>query len=55
MIGDFDPFDEVLDTMLHELCHNVHDDHNASFYKLWNELRKVGLVTLMHVVIIYAK
>ncbi|MBA0786845.1 hypothetical protein Gotri_027451, partial [Gossypium trilobum] len=30
---DFYPFDQVHDTMLHELC------HNASFYKLWDELR----------------
>ncbi|XP_057472535.1 uncharacterized protein LOC130761092 [Actinidia eriantha] len=37
---DFFPFDQVLDTMLHELCHNVHGPHNASFYKLWDELRK---------------
>ncbi|KAH1114664.1 hypothetical protein J1N35_008042 [Gossypium stocksii] len=26
--------------MLHELCHNAHGPHNASFYKLWDELRK---------------
>ena len=38
---DFFPFDQVLDTMLHELCHNAHGPHNASFYKLWDELRKV--------------
>lgn len=40
---DFYPFDQVLDTMLHELCHNVHGPHNANFYKLWDELRKVDL------------
>ncbi|PPE00470.1 hypothetical protein GOBAR_DD02483 [Gossypium barbadense] len=38
---DFYPFDQVLDTMLHELCHNAHGPHNASFYKLWDELRKI--------------
>lgn len=38
--GDFYPFDQVLDTMLHELCHNAHGPHNANFYKLWDELRK---------------
>ncbi|TYI34034.1 hypothetical protein ES332_A04G175600v1 [Gossypium tomentosum] len=38
---DFHPFDQVLDTMLHELCHNAHGPHNASFYKLWDELRKI--------------
>ncbi|XP_061364138.1 uncharacterized protein LOC133307612 [Gastrolobium bilobum] len=37
---DFFPFDQVLDTMLHELCHNVHGPHNANFYNLWDELRK---------------
>lgn len=37
---DFYPFDQVLDTMLHELCHNAHGPHNAAFYKLWDELRK---------------
>ncbi|KAG8501029.1 hypothetical protein CXB51_003116 [Gossypium anomalum] len=30
----------VLDTMLHELCQNAHGPHNASFYKLCDELRK---------------
>lgn len=37
---DWYPFDEVLDTMLHELCHNAISPHNAAFYKLWDELRK---------------
>ncbi|KAA8527052.1 hypothetical protein F0562_008719 [Nyssa sinensis] len=37
---DFFPFDQIIDTMLHELCHNVHGPHNANFYKLWDELRK---------------
>ncbi|XP_022896124.1 DNA-dependent metalloprotease WSS1 isoform X2 [Olea europaea var. sylvestris] len=36
----FYPFNEILDTMLHELCHNVHGPHNANFYKLWDEIRK---------------
>lgn len=43
---DFLPFDELLDTMLHELCHNAHSSHNGSFYKLWDELRKVFLFHL---------
>ncbi|XAR67378.1 Ubiquitinyl hydrolase 1 [Bertholletia excelsa] len=38
--SDFFPFDQILDTMLHELCHNVHGPHNASFYNLWDEIRK---------------
>ncbi|KAF8414250.1 hypothetical protein HHK36_002250 [Tetracentron sinense] len=37
---DFFPYDQILDTMLHELCHNVHGPHNANFYKLWDEIRK---------------
>ncbi|XP_028552357.1 DNA-dependent metalloprotease WSS1 isoform X1 [Dendrobium catenatum] len=37
---DFFPFEQVLDTMLHELCHIEHGPHNAQFYKLWDELRK---------------
>ncbi|XXG51683.1 hypothetical protein AAC387_Pa03g0199 [Persea americana] len=36
---DFFPDHEVLDTMLHELCHIEHGPHNAPFYKLWDELR----------------
>ncbi|CAN6221835.1 unnamed protein product [Urochloa humidicola] len=37
---DFIPYEEVLDTMLHELCHNARGPHDAQFYKLWDELRK---------------
>uniref|UniRef100_A0A7N0U2Y2 Uncharacterized protein n=1 Tax=Kalanchoe fedtschenkoi TaxID=63787 RepID=A0A7N0U2Y2_KALFE len=37
---DFYPYNEVLDTMLHELCHNKYGPHNATFYNLWDELRK---------------
>ncbi|CAL9180421.1 unnamed protein product [Musa hybrid cultivar] len=37
---DFFPFEQVLDTMLHELCHIEHGPHNAAFYKLWDVLRK---------------
>lgn len=46
---DFYPFDQVLDTMLHELCHNVHGPHDAKFYKLWDELRKVFLSSLLFI------
>jgi len=38
---DFIPYEEVLNTMLHELCHNQRGPHDAQFYKLWDELRKV--------------
>ena len=35
----FLPFEEIVDTMLHELCHNVIGPHNESFHALWNQLR----------------
>ncbi|KAM0918364.1 hypothetical protein ACQ4PT_008924 [Festuca glaucescens] len=38
--NDFIPYEEVLDTMLHELAHNARSPHDAQFYKLWDELRK---------------
>ncbi|KAJ6785749.1 hypothetical protein PWT90_04839 [Aphanocladium album] len=31
--------DMVVDTMLHELCHNVHGPHNDAFHALWEKLR----------------
>lgn len=46
--GDFIPYQQVLDTMLHELSHNEHGPHNASFYKLWDELRKVFVFSGIH-------
>ena len=33
------PIESVLDTMLHELCHNVIGPHNKAFHNLWDELR----------------
>jgi hypothetical protein len=38
---DFIPYERVLDTMLHELAHIARGPHDAQFYKLWDELRKV--------------
>ena len=35
----FLPFEECVDTMLHELSHNVWGDHDSNFHKLWDELR----------------
>lgn len=32
-------FEQILDTLLHELCHNWIGPHNAEFHKLWDELR----------------
>uniref|UniRef100_A0A2P2K1E2 Uncharacterized protein n=1 Tax=Rhizophora mucronata TaxID=61149 RepID=A0A2P2K1E2_RHIMU len=37
---DFFPYEQVLDTMLHELCHNEYGPHNADFYNLLDEIRK---------------
>ncbi|XP_028772023.1 DNA-dependent metalloprotease WSS1 [Neltuma alba] len=37
---DFFPYEQILDTMLHELCHNEHGPHNAQFYNLLDEIRK---------------
>ncbi|CAN6479031.1 unnamed protein product [Victoria cruziana] len=39
-VSEFIPYEQVLDTMLHELCHNEHGPHNASFYSLWDAIRK---------------
>lgn len=38
--NQFLPPEQVLDTMLHELSHNVHGPHNAEFHALWDQLRK---------------
>lgn len=35
----FIPLEEVVDTMLHELCHIVHGPHDQPFHTLWNQLR----------------
>ncbi|KKK19736.1 hypothetical protein P175DRAFT_0522442 [Aspergillus ochraceoroseus IBT 24754] len=37
--GQFLPLEQVVDTMLHELCHIVHGPHNQQFHALWNQLR----------------
>ncbi|XP_061373117.1 DNA-dependent metalloprotease WSS1-like [Gastrolobium bilobum] len=37
---DFFPYEQILDTMLHELCHNENGPHNAQFYNLLDEIRK---------------
>ncbi|KAH0687755.1 hypothetical protein KY290_019356 [Solanum tuberosum] len=37
---DFYPYAQILDTMLHELCHNEYGPHNADFYNLLDEIRK---------------
>ncbi|KAI9828745.1 MAG: hypothetical protein M1832_001850 [Thelocarpon impressellum] len=35
----FMPMEQVVDTMLHELSHNVHSAHDAKFHALWQQLR----------------
>ncbi|MCJ1463656.1 hypothetical protein MMC07_002264 [Pseudocyphellaria aurata] len=35
----FIPVEQVVDTMLHELCHIVHGPHDEPFHTLWNQLR----------------
>ncbi|KAI0109129.1 WLM-domain-containing protein [Nemania sp. FL0031] len=37
--NQFLPLEQVADTMLHELAHNVHGPHDAKFHALWNQLR----------------
>merc|ERR1712072_519611 len=34
----FFPFEHILGTMLHELCHNEIGPHNAAFYKLLDDI-----------------
>ncbi|KAK3114029.1 hypothetical protein LTR53_008068 [Teratosphaeriaceae sp. CCFEE 6253] len=35
----FLPIEELVDTMLHELSHNVWGAHDSNFHRLWDELR----------------
>ncbi|KAI9829297.1 MAG: hypothetical protein M1826_005761 [Phylliscum demangeonii] len=35
----FIPLEQVVDTMLHELSHIVHNEHDAKFHALWQQLR----------------
>lgn len=44
---DFFPYEQILDTMLHELCHNQYGPHNADFYNLLDEIRKVKSLSLL--------
>lgn len=38
--NQFLPFESIVDTMLHELCHNVIGPHNQEFRALWDQLRE---------------
>ena len=42
---DFFPYEQVLDTMLHELCHNEYGPHNSGFYNLLDGIRKVNFLS----------
>lgn len=44
--NQFMPLDNVVDTMLHELCHIIHGPHDSKFHALWDQLRdeQQGLV-----------
>ncbi|KAI3786243.1 hypothetical protein L1987_45378 [Smallanthus sonchifolius] len=44
---EFFPYDQILDTMLHELCHNQYGPHNTDFYNLLDEIRKVKGLTFV--------
>ncbi|KAF4975233.1 hypothetical protein FZEAL_7940 [Fusarium zealandicum] len=37
--NQFMSIENVVDTMLHELAHIVHDAHNSKFHALWDQLR----------------
>ncbi|RKF77101.1 putative dna damage response protein wss1 [Golovinomyces cichoracearum] len=37
--NNFLPFEQIIDVMLHELCHNVYGPHGAQFHALWDQLR----------------
>jgi hypothetical protein len=36
----FLPLEQVVDTMLHELSHNVFSEHDSNFHALWDQLRQ---------------
>ncbi|KAK4205275.1 putative Fe2+/Zn2+ regulated transporter [Triangularia verruculosa] len=38
--SQFLPFEQVMDTMLHELSHIVHGPHDRVFHALWDQLRE---------------
>ncbi len=39
--GGFESYEHVLKVLLHELCHNEHGPHSASFYKLLDDITQV--------------
>ncbi|CAG8980151.1 hypothetical protein HYALB_00013506 [Hymenoscyphus albidus] len=39
-VNQFLPLEQVVDTMLHELSHNVIGPHNEQFHALWDQQRK---------------
>ena len=43
----FFDFEHVLGTMLHEMVHNHHGPHNATFYKLLDQYMEVGAMLVV--------
>lgn len=41
--GGFREYDDLVQTLLHELCHNAVGPHNATFFALYADLRKAYL------------
>ena len=37
----FRPYEEILDTMLHELAHNTYDGHPPAFWRLYHQYQQV--------------
>ena len=51
MEGVFLPYESVLGTMLHELCHNVYGPHDAKFYKLLDTITAVRSLTTLQILL----
>lgn len=37
--NQFLPFESIMDTALHEMCHNTFGPHDESFHKMWDQMR----------------
>lgn len=37
--NQFMPFEQIMDTALHEMCHNTFGPHDESFHKMWDQMR----------------
>jgi hypothetical protein len=45
--GGFESYEHVLKVLLHELCHNEHGPHSASFYKLLDDITTARLLSFV--------